>query len=233
MLLLQHRQQFVRVQLLGVRKSHTQQVRERIVTIGHNVPKITQRNNVADHQRVPLLDLKEMKPDTELTVTPRPAGFSDQGGNGVWSLDIDRKGDRLHVSKYEFITYGRNFEQIKEKLEELAGEGELSEKAAERADFLKRNLDTLQLQLVYYGPQDKPYYALTLSVLPVPQLASNPFHPNIQIKEDEAGRIVDHLSKEGFFDQAVKPKSGQKQQPVRGYTLTVSVKGMTLRLDGT
>lgn len=61
-------------------------------------------------------DLKGLKPETELTVTPRPVGFSDQGGKGVWSLDIQRKGDHLHVSKYEFITYGRNFEEINKKL---------------------------------------------------------------------------------------------------------------------
>lgn len=64
--------------------------------------------------------IKRLKPGTELKVQPRPKGFSDQGGEGVWSLHFDGRRKDLHVEKYEFITYAREWKGIKKVLDSLA-----------------------------------------------------------------------------------------------------------------
>jgi hypothetical protein len=65
-------------------------------------------------------DLEKLKPEVVLAVQPRPKGFSDQGGKGVWSLQLQRRDKELFVRKYEFITYGREWEKIKKVLDGLA-----------------------------------------------------------------------------------------------------------------
>jgi hypothetical protein len=65
-------------------------------------------------------DLAKLKPEVVLNVQPRPKGFSDQGGKGVWNLQLQRRDKELFVTKYEFITYGREWEKIKKALDELA-----------------------------------------------------------------------------------------------------------------
>ncbi len=105
----------------------------------------------------------------------------------------------------------------------LAAQNKPTKIAAERAKALKDNLQSFQLQLRYHGPQRKSYYILTLSVLPVPQLASNPFHPIIQIAEDQAAKIIEYLAKDGFLDQATDPRADKTAPPTTpGYTLRVS-----------
>jgi hypothetical protein len=190
-------------------------------------------------------DLKGLEPGTVLKVTPRPAGFSDQDGKGVWSLDIDEKDGELIVSKFEFITYGRDYEKIKSMLDALEVEAKLTTKAAQRAEALKEDLQSFQLQLHYHGPQDKPYYNLTLSVLPVPQLATSRFNQIIQIKKDQAAKIIDFLAENGFLDQATDPRvDGTRSPTAPGYNLRVTAKevvwhaelgwnlAMLKRLDG-
>ncbi|MEQ8787847.1 MAG: hypothetical protein RIC55_16195 [Pirellulaceae bacterium] len=64
--------------------------------------------------------LMRLEPGLVLKVRPRPEGFSDQGGEGVWSLQFDGPIKDLYVTKYEFITYGREWERIKTVLDETA-----------------------------------------------------------------------------------------------------------------
>ena len=52
----------------------------------------------------------------------------------------------------------------------------------QREKQLTAGLANFRLSLSYIGPQDKPFYQLTLSVQPIPQLASNPFHPFVVIE---------------------------------------------------
>ena len=90
-----------------------------------------------------------------------------------------------------------------------------------RTAKLKAAAKSFRLDLLYHGDQDKPYYRLTLSVPVVPQLAIDPFHPIVQITEEEAAKVIDQLAVEGFLDQA-KEKSPDKvadKQPC--YTLSV------------
>lgn len=100
---------------------------------------------------------------------------------------------------------------------------EPTKKAEDRAKILKENLDTFQLMLLYDGQQDKPFYNLTLSVKPVRQAATNQFHPVVQIDKDQAKRIIEHLAKDGFLDQATDPRVEKKRPPTTtGYSLTVN-----------
>lgn len=107
-----------------------------------------------------------------------------------------------------------------------------TKKAKERAEALKGNPKEFQLQLLYHGPQDKPSYNLTLSVEPVDQLASDPFHPKVRIDEEQATKIINHLAKEGFLDQATDPRV-EKKAPLTtpGYSLTVNGKDLMWRAE--
>ena len=94
--------------------------------------------------------------------------------------------------------------------------------AAERAQVLKDQLKSFRLDLEYHGAQDKPYYGLWLSVPPLSVRRSNPFHPHVRISEVEASKIIDHLAREGFLDQAVDNTSGMKRPaPSPCYTMIV------------
>lgn len=99
--------------------------------------------------------------------------------------------------------------------------------AAARAKVLKEQVKTFRLDLWYHGDQNKPYYALTLSVAPIIQTRSSPFHLIAHISEKEAGRIIDHLAVESFLDQAIDDASGMKlpAPPMPCYTMNVSCGG--------
>jgi hypothetical protein len=105
-----------------------------------------------------------------------------------------------------------------------AGETRPTKQAAERAARLKAEAKSFRLDLAYSGEQDKPYYGLTLSVPVVPRLAIDPFHPVVQISEEEAVRLIDHLTVDGFLDRARGEAPGK---PPAGpcYTLTVRADG--------
>ncbi len=87
--------------------------------------------------------------------------------------------------------------------EPAAVERTLSETTLKREKQLKAGLANFRLDLAYIGPQDKPFYQLTLSVQPTRQLASDPFHPYVVIDRAEAEKIVGHLASDGFLDRAV------------------------------
>lgn len=107
-----------------------------------------------------------------------------------------------------------------------------SKKAKERAEALKENPNAFQLLLLFHGPQDKPFYNLTLSVEPVDQLASDPFHPKVRIDEDQAKKIITHLAKDGFLEQATDPRVEKKALlTTPGYSLTVNGKDLAWRAE--
>ena len=101
-----------------------------------------------------------------------------------------------------------------------------TKKAGERAAKLKAAAKFFRLDLHFHGEQDKPYYGLTLSVPLVPQLAIDPFHPVVQITEEEAVKFIDHLTVDGFLDQAKDKAPGE---PPAGpcYTLRVRATSKT------
>jgi len=63
-------------------------------------------------------------------------------------------------------------------------------------------------------------------------LASDPFHPLIQINEEQAKKIINHLANDGFLDQATDPRV-EKKAPLTtsGYSLTVNGKGIAWRTE--
>jgi hypothetical protein len=77
-----------------------------------------------------------------------------------------------------------------------------SEKSIKRAKELRAGVAGFQLSLNYFGPQDKPFYKLTLSVRAVEQLAIDPFHPMVEIDEAQAEKIIKALLADGFLDRA-------------------------------
>ncbi|MGE0608685.1 MAG: hypothetical protein AB7O62_16440 [Pirellulales bacterium] len=114
----------------------------------------------------------------------------------------------------------------------VAMEAPLSEQATKLADEWKSHAQTFRLELNYDGEQDKPFYRLIVSVPPVVQLARDPFCPIVQIDEDEAAAIIDHLSLEGFFDQAVDPRAGsQPQSTMPGYSIKTLAEGISREED--
>ena len=90
-------------------------------------------------------------------------------------------------------------------------------------------LETLYLHLRYHGPQDKPYYSLTLRV-PVVWDQRPLFWPAVQIKKGQAHKIVEHLGKEGFLVIAENVTGQKARTPLAPtYALTlVGTGGMTL-----
>ena len=85
----------------------------------------------------------------------------------------------------------------------VALEAPVSEQSKKRAKVLKANAKTFRLELNYNGPEDKPFYRLTLSVPKVGGDRRNPFYRIVQLKEDEALKVIDHLARDGFLDNAV------------------------------
>ena len=91
----------------------------------------------------------------------------------------------------------------------------------ERVKMLKEAVDKFQLHLRYYGPQDKPYYALTLRVPQVKDRRS-PFWPAAQLTKDQAGKIIDHLAADGFLARAGNIATKHIKVPAGpAYTMTV------------
>ena len=93
--------------------------------------------------------------------------------------------------------------------------------AAKRAAQLTAAAKSFRLDLLYHDDQDKPFYRLTLSVPLVPQLAIDPFHLIVQITEEEAFKVIDKLTVEGFLDQANEKALGKVANKQSCYTLTV------------
>jgi beta-lactamase regulating signal transducer with metallopeptidase domain len=98
--------------------------------------------------------------------------------------------------------------------------------AADRAATLLGDLKTFTLQLNYSGQQEKPYYHLLLSVPPLPgRDRDNPFYRQARVTEQQAKAIIEHLVKDGYFEDALD--GNRNRAPARPkepyYTLVVRV----------
>jgi hypothetical protein len=84
--------------------------------------------------------------------------------------------------------------------------GTLTEKAQERAKQLKANADRFELQVApVLRNVEKPFYSLTLTVAGVPgDDRNNPFVQRMQISKELAGKIIEHLLFDGFFEKATE-----------------------------
>lgn len=109
----------------------------------------------------------------------------------------------------------------------------VSEQAKQRTEAAKANVKTFRLELNFGGQEDKPFYRLIASVPEVGVDRSNPFYRIVQINEEEANKIIDHLTKDGFLDKAIDLKSGAKIPPptMPGYTMKVVAGDMPLVED--
>lgn len=91
-----------------------------------------------------------------------------------------------------------------------------------RAKELKEGIKTFRLELNYNGDEDKPFYRLTVSVLPIGPDRNNPFHRIAQVSEEQASKIIDFLAVDGFLTKAVDLRTKKLPQPkMPGYTLKV------------
>jgi hypothetical protein len=98
--------------------------------------------------------------------------------------------------------------------------------AKARAKKLKESVKTFRLELTYHGDEDKPFYRLTLTVQAIAKAENNPFYRFVQISEDQAKKIIDHLATDGFLrgaDDPIRDEYYELLPPTKpGYTMTVS-----------
>lgn len=99
----------------------------------------------------------------------------------------------------------------------------VSRKANERAEAMKANAGTFRLDLNYNGEQGKPFYKMIVSVPAISRRRRSPFERIIQVQQSEAIRIIDHLARDGFFDQNVKLRTNARipAPAMPGYTMKV------------
>lgn len=100
----------------------------------------------------------------------------------------------------------------------------LSDTAKERAKALKDTIDNFQLQLSFFGPEEKPYYRLTLSCFAVVQDGKNPFYQKVRIDKAQAEKLIDHLAAKGFLDRADNI-FGKRLEPFGGPTYVCEMRG--------
>jgi hypothetical protein len=82
-----------------------------------------------------------------------------------------------------------------------------SAKAAARAGQLLSGARSFRLDILHYGPTDKPFYNLTLSVPWLARSVEPPFHPLVLIDADEARKIIGYLGESGALDNAQEGES--------------------------
>jgi hypothetical protein len=115
----------------------------------------------------------------------------------------------------------------------IALKAPLTEKAKKRAEVMKANAKTFRLELIYNGDSSKPFYRMIVSVPAVIRRRSSPFERIVQVREDEAKRIIDHLARNGFLDSAVDLRNKTKLPPssMPGYTMKVVTGDVPLFTD--
>ena len=103
---------------------------------------------------------------------------------------------------------------------------------ARLAKELKANVKKFTVALICYGPQDKPYYRLLLTVIPI-ERKKEPFEMIRFLNGKQAEKIIDHLRAEGFLSRAGNIANKEIALPKGpAYTLSVSgPKGIHLHED--
>ena len=98
--------------------------------------------------------------------------------------------------------------------------------AAQRAEKLKAAVKEFRLHLYYRGPEDKPFYRLTLSTQGLDAKPINDFYRAAVVTEKQAREIIDLLAAEGFLTAAKEWNSlwnmPMKWDKPQGYVLQVS-----------
>ena len=98
----------------------------------------------------------------------------------------------------------------------------LSPKAAKLAKLFKDNIAKFSLDIRYVGPQNRPYYQLTLRIPRIKDRRQR-FWPAAQLSPAGANKIIDHLAAEGFFDRAVDAaRAGMARPKGPAYMLWLS-----------
>ncbi|HUV38755.1 MAG TPA: hypothetical protein VMY39_04035 [Planctomycetota bacterium] len=105
--------------------------------------------------------------------------------------------------------------------------------ADRRAAVLRENIASFQLDLVYHGEQDKPFYTLTLLRVARPHTRTDVFHPQVVIDEKQVSKIIDHLVVSAFLERAaarnptVEDERSRKPPAGPCYVLTVRCDTLT------
>jgi predicted secreted protein len=99
----------------------------------------------------------------------------------------------------------------------------VSKKAAALAKLFKADIAKFTLDIRYFGPQDKPYYQLTLGTEKTKDRDS-PFRPVARLTPNAARKIIDCLTADGYFDRA-KDTAPMRMAMPKGPTYTLWVSG--------
>jgi hypothetical protein len=116
----------------------------------------------------------------------------------------------------------------------VAGEKPAADSGKERAEKLKVDLDSFALGLRYYGPQDKPFYILTLSVQAIPRRKSTPFMLDAVIDKETASKIIDRLLDAGILaraDEVPRNRLDRLRKAPDGPCYVLTVEGNKLELE--
>ena len=124
-------------------------------------------------------------------------------------------GERRVVAVLSYSCGGRGYLAFKV-------EADADAVAARRAGALKDAADRFLLDLRYHGPRDSGLYSLTLHV--GGKVEAGPNSLVVRIDRQQAGRIIDHLAKEGFL-AAAGNIAGKELAPPSGPCYTLSLSG--------
>ena len=101
--------------------------------------------------------------------------------------------------------------------------------AKARAEKLKGDLGSFLMSIGYFGPQDKPFYGLTLSTHGLRRAASSEFDLVVTIDKAEASKVVDWLETSGVLgasdDLRAPEDATRKLDPGPGYAVYIEGAG--------
>ncbi|MDP6635790.1 MAG: protease inhibitor I42 family protein [Phycisphaerae bacterium] len=135
---------------------------------------------------------------------PGPGAMDGAGGVYTASFKGVRNGRSVLTMVYK-RSRDRKAKPVKTFTVTIAvgGVKALSPKTARLARLLKEDIAKFTLDIRYSGPQDKPFYQLTLRV-PIVKDKRSAFQPAAQLSQAAAKKIIDHLAADGFFDRATE-----------------------------
>jgi len=166
-----------------------------------------------------------------VTYSPTRGPEAKTGSGGVYTATFKAVRNGRATLTMEYKQPGeKNIKNIKKFTLTIAvgAHNALSPKAAKLARLVKADVASFTLNILYFGPQDKPYYELTLRV-PVVKDKRSAFQPAAQLTANAARKVIDHLAADGFFDRATDIREATVIKPKRpvmpkgpAYTLSVS-----------
>ena len=133
--------------------------------------------------------------------SPAPRRMVGSGGFSVATFKAVRNGRAVLTMEYKRPWEKKKPIRTFTVTIDVGGGKALSPKAARLAKLFKDNVTRFSLDVRYFGPQDKPYYQLTLRV-PILKDRRSAFWPAAQLLPTAARKVIDHLAADGFFDRA-------------------------------